>query len=171
MLFPALMSDCRFFILTGVTCLLAACAKEPNALSAQQRLEIEDQISARFESLAATARAGAFEQYLSHMDRDAISTLNADGSTFVSLDEFRSAYAPQFNLIEAYNYLNFDPVRIEIIDANTAILINEYVAKLVLKSGETITASGAGAQVWSKKIRPFATGTHLRCSQIRVRLG
>jgi len=84
-------------------------------------------------------------------DQEDFTILNADGTTIDSFEKFKTVYNPQFKAIQKYNTLNFDPVIIHVIDNENSVLVNEYSAELVLKSGDVISASGAGAQFWSKR--------------------
>lgn len=134
-------------------CLLAlsACSSENITLTQQRENEITVEVNSAFDGLAEAARALDHERYFSYFDKDKYTTLNADGTVLHSLEAFQSAYFPQVAYTERYNSLTFDNVKIDVIDANNAVLVNEYTAEVVLKSGNTVTASGAGTQVWSRR--------------------
>lgn len=131
--------------------LAAACQVTPPPPSQVQVQTIEREIQAAFDNLSDAVKTLDHDRYFSLFDAQTFSILNADGTSDMSLDAFRNAYMPQVEFIERYNRLEFSDVEINVIDANTAVLLNRYIAEVELKSGDVINATGAGAQVWSKR--------------------
>ncbi|MEL7025589.1 MAG: nuclear transport factor 2 family protein, partial [Pseudomonadota bacterium] len=129
--------------------LLAGCGSLSPARS-QPFEEIETEVQAVFNDLVDAAKAGDIERYFSFFDRSTFTALMTDGSTIGTFDAFRERVGPQLELIDRYNSLKFDPVTISVLDSSHAVLVNEYSAEVVLKSGDVVAASGAGVQVWSK---------------------
>ena len=68
-----------------------------------------------------------------------------------SFQIFKEAYLPKLQFTESYQNLEFTNVKIDVINASTAVLVNEYNATVTLTTGDTVNAAGAGAQVWSKR--------------------
>lgn len=112
---------------------------------------IESEVETAFDQLVSAARAGDYKRYFSFFDTDTFTALNADGSTLRSFDAFKLTYEPQLGVVQSYKSLKFDPIYINVIDANNAILVNEFSAEVILTSGDVVFASGAGAQFWSRK--------------------
>ena len=129
---------------------LPACVKENAILSEKQKSGIEDSVSEAFEGLVVAAKSLDVDRYIEFFDKERFTSLNEDGAVFHSLDEFKNVYKGGISTIEKYKSLEFSKVKITVVDKNTAILVNEFKAKVVLKSGEVIPVSGAGDQVWSK---------------------
>ena len=132
--------------------MLSACVSPPStATRADPEGAVRAEVQAAFDGLVAATKAVDTAAYFSFFDQSLFTALNADGSTLPSFEAFERLYGPQIGAIERYNSLVFDPVIINVIDANTAVLVNEFEADIVLPSGEAITARGSGVQVWSKR--------------------
>ena len=131
--------------------LLSACSIKNARSTVGQKTQLQNEVKHSFDEFARAAKTLDHERYFSFFDENNFSILNADGTTLSSFESFKDFYLPQLEHIEAYNYLKFDPVNINIIDAHNAILVNEFSAEVILKSGEKIVATGAGAQFWSKR--------------------
>ena len=108
------------------------------------------EVETAFDNLVSATKSGDHDLYFSFFDATSFTALSANGSTLSSFERFKQIYEPQLGAVQAYNSLMFDPVHIQVIDPNTAILTNEYTAEVVLTSGTVVPASGAGAHVWSK---------------------
>lgn len=91
------------------------------------------------------------EAYFQYFDQENFSSLNENGTVTHNFEEFSKTYLKQVPYIKSYQSLKFNNVAINVINDTTVILLNEYDAVVVLTSGESIKASGAGTQVWSKK--------------------
>jgi len=131
--------------------LLGACSSGEQRLTTEKEASIHDEIEGVFHELTKAAETLDHERYFSFFDENNFSVLNADGTTSSRFESFKNSYLPQLKHIQEYNYLEFDPVNISVIDIRNAVLVNEYSAEVMLKSGEVVTASGAGVQFWSKR--------------------
>jgi len=112
--------------------------------------EIESEVNQAFDGLVDAVRTMNVERYLGYFDRQEFTSLNDDGSVFHNFKQFESMYRQQAPYVEKYVSLEFDNVKITVINNSTAVLVNEYFAEVTLKSGDAVSASGAGTQVWSK---------------------
>jgi ketosteroid isomerase-like protein len=130
---------------------VSACSPTESTLTYQQKKELSEEVNLAFEGLADAVKTLNHTQYFSYFDKDNYTALNPDGTVLHSFDAFKKMYLPQTVYIQDYQNLTFNNVKIDIIDPNTAVLVNEYTAEIALKSGDTIKASGAGTQVWSKR--------------------
>ena len=138
------------FAVLCLASLFAGCSSLQTAVSRQQE-ELKSEVEAVFNDLVDAAKAGDIERYFSFFNVETFTALTADGSAIGTFDEFRERVCPQLESVERYNSLKFDPVTISVLDASHAVLVNEYSAEVVLKSGVVVAASGAGTQVWSKR--------------------
>jgi len=131
---------------------LSACSANSDQLTAQRENEIRSEVSAAFQGLANASKTLDHEKYFSYFDAEKYTALNENGVVLHSFDAFKEMYLPQLKYLESYQSLEFSNVKIDVIDASTAVLVNEYKATVTLTSGEVVNASGAGTQVWSKRI-------------------
>lgn len=104
------------------------------------------EIEAAFDGLVAAPKSLDVDRYLEYFDQARFTGLNEDGTVVHSLGEFARHYSAP--LIERYHSLEFSRVKITVLNSSTAVLVNEYTAQIVLKTGERIEAAGAGTQVW-----------------------
>ena len=111
---------------------------------------VESEVHRSFAALVKAARSLEADEYLSFFDRDRFTALNADGTVVHSFDEFEQAIRENFAALEVYESLDFDRVKVTVLDADTAILVNEYRAVVRLASGPSVTAAGGGTQVWHR---------------------
>ena len=138
--------------LTLVILLLVStgCTHNKVELSANYDEAIKSEVNQSFLGLVEAAKSLNVERYLQFFDKDNFTSLNENGSVFHSLTDFENPYREQISYLEKYKSLEFFNVKITVINKSTAILVNEFHAVVLLKSGETVSASGAGTQVWSK---------------------
>lgn len=129
---------------------LSACSAKPNAMTAQRENEIRAEVDTAFQGLANASKSLDHDKYFSYFDTGKYTALNENGAVLHSFTAFKDMYEPQLKYLESYQSLEFSNVKIDVIDASTAILVNEYTATVTLTSGETVNAAGAGTQVWSK---------------------
>ena len=129
---------------------MAACVSDHSLVAPVDQTRIKLEVEVAFTKLVDATKANDHELYFSFFEADSFTALTANGSTLSSFDAFKLIYEPQLGAIQSYNALSFDPVYIQVIDPNNAILTNEYTAEVVLTSGETVSATGAGAQFWTK---------------------
>ena len=116
----------------------------------QKIKEIKESVNRAFEDLATASKELDFETYIGYFDRETFTGLNADGTVIHSIGEFENYYRPHFSAIKSYQSLDFEKVKITVINETTAILVNEYKARVEIESGEIVSASGGGTQVWAK---------------------
>ncbi len=110
---------------------------------------IHDAISQSFDGLVEAVTSLNVDRYYEFIDTDKYTGLNEDGTVTHTFMEFKKIYDAQIPYIKEYRSLEFSNVKITVIDKNTAILVNEYEAEVLLQSGDVVTGSGAGTQVWS----------------------
>lgn len=139
------------YIIFAFALSMAACKSDGAHVSSSQEAVIKAEIEAVFEDLVSATKERDHELYFSFFDTSTLTILNANGSTLQSFDAFKLIYEPQLGAVQRYNSLEFDPVHISVVDAKSAILVNEYYAEVVLTSGDVVSAAGAGAQFWSKR--------------------
>ncbi|MEM1270886.1 MAG: nuclear transport factor 2 family protein, partial [Bacteroidota bacterium] len=108
-------------------------------------------VRAAFERLAAAAKALDTEAYFSHFDKDAFVGLNSDGRNWNDFSAFETVVTGGFAALARVDELVFVNVKISVLDASNAVLVNEYEQSVTLKSGATMDLAGGGTQVWSKR--------------------
>ena len=138
--------------LTFVVLILVSSSCAHNKVESSENFddEIKSEVNQSFIGLVEAAKSLNVERYFQFFDKDIFTSLNENGSVFHSLTDFEKLYREQIPYIEKYKSLEFFNVKIAVINRTTAILVNEFHAVVLLKSGETVSASGAGTQVWSK---------------------
>lgn len=119
-------------------------------LSETKNNEITKEINQVFKGLAEAAKTLDVGEYAKFFDKERFTALNADGTVTHSFEDFINSYSEQISALKSYKSLEFKNVKITIINSTTAILVNEFDAIVVFRSGDEISASGAGTQVWSK---------------------
>ncbi len=129
---------------------LNGCIYKKMELSSEMQAEIRSEISLTFNELANSAKSLDVDKYLAFFDHKMFTSLNQDGSVFHTLTDFISPYKEQISHIKRYTNLEFQKIKITVINKTAVVLVNEYQATVVLNSGDEVTASGAGTQVWSK---------------------
>lgn len=140
----------KLFALIACLILLTGCAStEP--LDANQKLKIEAEVKAAFESLYKAAQNLDADAYFNHFDREKFTGLNADGTVWQSIAPLEKIIRPGYKWVTRVDSLTFSNVKITVLDAQTAILVNEYEMQMTLKKGNTMTDAGGGSQVWSKR--------------------
>lgn len=136
-----------FFLLCSLP--LSSCNEEVH-LSANEENEIKRSVERAFRDLQEAAKSLDVDRYMGFIDREKFTFLNEDGTVLHSFEEFEKRYRRGIASVEEYNSLEFDHVKITVIDQNNAVLVNEFNAVLQLKSGDVLPTAGAGTQVWSK---------------------
>lgn len=126
-----------------------ACKQNESALSDRGVEEISRAVNESFVGLVAAARSLDVDAYFQYFDSKRFTALNADGTVVHSIEAFEKMVRQQFAALESYHSLEFSNVKISVINRTTAVLVNEYQAEVVLKSGDQISASGGGTQVWA----------------------
>ena len=103
-----------------------------------------------FLALVTASRELDFDRYLNSFDRDLFSGLRADGTVMHSIADLEQTYRPGFEMLESIEELEFRNVKITVLNATTAILVNEYSDVSILKTGGRVSGKGGGTQVWAK---------------------
>ena len=136
-----------------VACLavsLISCNNKKMEISETSRNQTEQEVQQAFKSLVASAEAIDIKGYFEHFDTEKFVGLNADGTNWNSIEEFSVLIEPWFNAMQRSEYLKFTNVQVSVIDSNTAVLVNEFEQRVLLKDGTYINSAGGGTQVWSK---------------------
>jgi hypothetical protein len=110
---------------------------------------IENAVLTQFDSLVKASKQLDEQAYFSHFDETKFVGLNSNGTNWNSIEDLRPLIETGFSMIERIELLEFTNVKISVIDANTAILVNEYKQQMMLKTGDKVKVSGGGTQVWS----------------------
>ena len=103
-----------------------------------------------FLGLVEASKALDADRYFAYFDQEKFTGLNADGTVWRSMKDFKALVAPGFATVKSINSLEFSKVKVTEINPTTAILINEFKQRIELKNGEVVEQAGAGTQVWSK---------------------
>ena len=103
-----------------------------------------------FEKLVVAARSLDHSTYIEFFDKNKFSSLNENGTVTHDLATFSASVEQGFSAFKSYESLEFDNVKVTVIDTNMAILVNEFIATVILHSGDALSVAGAGTQVWSK---------------------
>lgn len=103
-----------------------------------------------FNGLVAASRALDARRYLTYVDRDKFTGLSADGKAWHSIKDLEDLVVAGFPMVEKIDALEFDNVKVTVINPTTAILVNEYRQTLLLKSKHVVKQAGGGTQVWFK---------------------
>jgi hypothetical protein len=112
---------------------------------------IEQEVLNAFEQLISASKNLDTQAYFQLFDGQHFVGLGGNGSNWQSLEELRAIVESGFQAIERIDSLEFDRVKVSVIDEQTVLLINEYDQALTLKNGASIHAAGGGVQVWSKR--------------------
>ena len=112
--------------------------------------KIKDSVNQAFGGLIEAAKSLDVGRYVEFFDKERFTALNDDGTVTHSFDEFENTYRQQISALVNYESLEFSNVKISVINSQTAILVNEFTASVLLKSGDVVTAKGAGTQVWAE---------------------
>ncbi len=135
-----------FLVFVGLF-ILPACTQPAQPLTSQQEAEITEQVMDAFESLVSASKTLETEPYLEHFSKDRF-TASLDGSVLLSYSELEQLYAEQVPAVKAYLSLEFETVKVSVLNRYTAVLVNEYAETILLASGDTVSFAGSGAQVW-----------------------
>jgi hypothetical protein len=115
----------------------------------EERIKFE--VMAAFKSIVDASEKLDSRLYFEHFDKKKFVGLNSDGTNWNSINDLSALITDGFEAIKIINSLEFTNVNISVIDSYTAILVNEYVQSMTLKSGNDMDLSGGGVQVWSKR--------------------
>ena len=112
---------------------------------------IEKEVLVSFQSLVDASKKLDSERYFQHFEADKFVGLNSDGTNWNSIDELVPLINTGFASIKEITSLEFPNVKVSVIDQHTAILVNEFTQSMLLKNGTSVSISGGGTQVWSKR--------------------
>ncbi len=110
---------------------------------------IETEVNAAFQGLVAASRALDASRYLEYVDREKFTGLSADGKAWHCVKDLEDIVLPGFKMVEQIVSLEFQNVKVTVINPSTAILVNEYRQTILLKDSGQITQAGGGTQVWA----------------------
>jgi hypothetical protein len=77
--------------------------------------------------------------------------LSADGKTWQSIKNLEDVIGPGFAAVDKIDSLEFFNVKVTVINETTAILVNEYKQRIILKDKSLVEQVGGGVQVWSRE--------------------
>ena len=143
------MNTCTLTVIF-VLLFVAGCGSEMRKLSQEEEARIIVEVLQSFESLVAAAKSLEAEPYFAHFDQDRF-TGTADGAVLSSFQELEAMYTQYLPEIETYLSLDFDNVKVTVIDRDAATLVNEFSERIVLTSGDTLSIKGSGLQVWVRE--------------------
>ena len=132
------------FSLTNVS----GCSSAHNA--SQNTSQIEAEVNNAFRGLVAASKALDSRRYLDYIDKEKFTGLSADGKVWHSVDNLEALISSGFPMVDKILTLEFSNVKVTVINASTAILVNEYRQTILLKNKELVKQAGGGTQVWSK---------------------
>ena len=111
---------------------------------------IESEILKRFEELVAVSKSLDVDKYLEFFDAEKFTALNENGTVTHRFSAFSQNIRRNFAGFKGYKTIEFTNVKVAVLDANTAILVNEFQATVILNNNNEISVGGAGTQVWQK---------------------
>lgn len=111
---------------------------------------VEEEVLASFKSLVQASRDLNSKAYFAHFYKEKFVGLNSDGKNWNSLNDLEPLIINGFSAIKEIKLLTFINVKVSVINAQTAILVNEYIQSIELKNGSLVNNAGGGTQVWFK---------------------
>jgi len=130
--------------------LISACTGNELQLTEKEEDKIKKEVNESFEGLIKASKSLDADRYFKYFDKEKFTGLNVDGTVWHSINDLEKMIRPGFSMIERIQSLEFNNVKISVINKTTAILVNEYKDTALLKGGELISGAGGGTQVWSK---------------------
>jgi hypothetical protein len=110
---------------------------------------IELEVLNAFKGLVEASKSLDANRYFEYFDKEKFSGLNVDGTVWSSIEGLEALIFGGFPMVEKVTALEFNNVKVTVINQTTAILVNEYTQTMRLKSGDLVSQSGGGTQVWS----------------------
>ena len=110
--------------------------------------QIQSEVLAAFGELVEASKARDSARYLQSFVREKFTGLSADGTIWQTMEDLEKLIVPGFAMIERLASLEFFKVQVTVVNAATAILVNEFKQSIVLKNGDTVEQAGGGLQVW-----------------------
>lgn len=99
--------------------------------------------------MIAACRALDAERYFACIDKDRFSGLSAQGEAWHCVKSLEQVIHGGFAAVEEIVALDFDNVKVTVINPVTAILVNEYRQTVRLKDQRVVALAGGGSQVWA----------------------
>jgi len=119
-------------------------------LEAIDKKQIEADVLDTFNALVKSAETFDTPKYLAFFDKDKFTGLSQDGTVWHSFKDFELLISSGFPMMDRTISLEFTKVKVTVINATTAVLVNQYQHSMLLKSGDKVQQAGGGTQVWSK---------------------
>jgi hypothetical protein len=120
-------------------------------MKATDKKETETEVLAAFNGLVEASKSLNSDRYFEYFDKENFTGLNADGTVWHSISGLEAMIPAGFSMVEKITSLEFKNVKVTILNQTMAILVNEYTQSMLLKSGDVVTQSGGGTQVWFKR--------------------
>lgn len=112
--------------------------------------QLEAEVLDAFKGLVEASKALDPRRYLTYVDADKFTGLSADGKAWHSIKDLENLVLAGFPMVEKIESLEFNRVKVTVINPSTAILVNEYRQTLLLKNKHVVNQAGGGTQVWFK---------------------
>jgi hypothetical protein len=112
--------------------------------------QLEAEVMGAFRGLVDASKALDASRYFDYIDKDKFTGLSAEGKAWHSFKDLEQLISTGFPMVERVVSLEFSNVKVTVINAATAILVNEYTQTIQLKNMDIVHQSGGGTQVWSR---------------------
>lgn len=116
----------------------------------ENKHQIELEVLEAIKGLVDAVESLDSNRYFEYFDKEKFTGLNADGTVWHSIDDLEAIISSGFRVVEKNISLEFNKVKVTVINATTAILVNEYKQSILLKNSNIIEQAGGGTQVWFK---------------------
>ena len=143
------ISNLTKFVVVVILLIIASACSSIN-MESKNGNQLESEVLDAFRGLTEASESLDSNRYFEYFDKEKFTGLNADGSVWHSFENLEALILSGFPQIERSISLEFNNVKVTIINPITAILVNEYSQSILLKSGDIVNQSGGGTQVWSK---------------------
>ena len=127
----------------------AGIADEGSVPPTLDRGVIVAEVQQAFEGLVEASKTLDVDRYLEFFDEELFTGLSDDGTVIDGFADLAVKYREMIHEVQEFRSLEFQNVKISVINETTAILVNEYEASVLLRSGDVVQAAGGGIQVWS----------------------
>jgi tartrate dehydratase beta subunit/fumarate hydratase class I family protein len=112
--------------------------------------QIEAEILDAFKGLVEASKALDSSRYFEYIDKEKFTGLGADGKVWRSVKNLEDVILSGFPMVDKIISLEFQNVKVTVVNPSTAILVNEYKQTILLKDKSVVKQAGGGTQVWSK---------------------
>ncbi|NQZ24106.1 MAG: nuclear transport factor 2 family protein [Colwellia sp.] len=120
-------------------------------MRATDKTTAEIEVLSAFNGLVEASKSLNSDKYFEYFDKEKFTGLNSDGTVWHSISGLEAMIPSGFSMVEKIITLEFKNVKVTVLNQTTAILVNEYTQSMLLKSGDEVTQSGGGTQVWFKQ--------------------